>query len=221
MLTSALSSTPTTNTALTGTSSTASSTKNSASETQDRFLTLLVAQLNNQDPMNPMDNAEMTTQMAQMSTVSGIEEVNATLKSMADQFNAMQVLQGANMVGHSVLLEGNSLVPVDGVAVGAIDLAGPADSVKVEVLSPGGVVIDTIQAGSLSAGRNYFNWDASKYAESGNPTFRVTAKQGDRTIEATTLTRDTVVSVGLEAGAMTVQLQGKGATAYSDIKAIL
>lgn len=220
MLTSALSSTPTTG-ALTGTSSTASTTKNSASETQDRFLTLLVAQLNNQDPMNPMDNAEMTTQMAQMSTVSGIEQVNDTLKSMADQFNTMQVLQGSSMVGHSVLLEGNTLVPVDGVAVGAIDLAGPADSVKVEVLSPGGAVIDTIQAGSLSAGRNYFNWDASKYAESGNPTFRVTAKQGDRTIEATTLTRDTVVSVGLEAGAMTVQLQGKGATAYSDIKAIL
>ena len=221
MLTSALSSTPTTNTALTGTSSTASATKNSASETQDRFLTLLVAQLNNQDPMNPMDNAEMTTQMAQMSTVSGIEQVNDTLKSMADQFNTMQVLQGSNMVGHSVLLEGNSLVPVDGVAVGAIDLAGPADSVKVEVLSPGGTVIDTIQAGSLSAGRNYFNWDASKYAESGNPTFRVTAKQGDRTIETSTLTRDVVMSVGLEAGAITVQLQGQGSTAYSNIKAIL
>ncbi len=221
MLTSALSSTPNVNTALTGTSSTASTTKNSASETQDRFLKLLVAQLNNQDPMNPMDNAQMTSQMAQMSTVSGIEQVNATLKSMADQFNTMQVLQGSNMVGHNVLVEGNSLVPVDGVAVGAIDLAGPADSVKVEILSPGGVVIDTIQAGSLDTGRNYFNWDASNYAESGNPTFRVTARQGDRTIDATSLTRDVVVSVGLEAGAMTVHLQGKGVTAYSDIKAIL
>jgi flagellar basal-body rod modification protein FlgD len=221
MLTSALSSSPTVNTALTGASSTASSIKNSASETQDRFLKLLVAQLNNQDPMNPMDNAQMTSQMAQMSTVSGIEQVNDTLKSMADQFNTMQMLQGSSMVGHNVLIEGNSLVPVNGVAVGAIDLAGSADSVKVEILSPGGVVIDTIQAGSLDSGRNYFSWDASKYAESGNPTFRVTAKQGDRTIEATTLTRDVVVSVGMEAGAMTVQLQGKGTTAYSNIKAIL
>ena len=51
---------------------------------QDRFLKLLVAQLNNQDPLNPMDNAQMTTQMAQINTVSGIQELNATLKGMAD-----------------------------------------------------------------------------------------------------------------------------------------
>jgi len=188
---------------------------------QDRFLKLLVAQLNNQDPMNPMDNAQMTSQMAQMSTVTGIEEVNATLKSMAEQFNTLQTMQATSMVGHNVLVEGNSLVPVDGVAVGAIDLAGPADSVKVEILSPGGTVIDTIDAGALGSGRNYFNWDASKYAEAGNPTFRVTATQGGKPVANTSLTRDVVVSVGMEAGALSVQLQGQGAVAYGSIKAIL
>jgi len=222
MLTSSI--TPAANTSSTianinGTTST--TTANSASDTQDRFLKLLVAQLNNQDPMNPMDNAQMTSQMAQMSTVSGIEEVNATLKSMAEQFNTMQVLQGSSMVGHNVLTEGNGLVPVDGVAVGAIDLTGPADSVKVEILSPGGTVIDTIDAGALGSGRNYFNWDASSYAEAGNPTFRVAATQAGKPVATTSLTRDVVVSVGLEAGAMTVQLQGQGSVAYSSIKAIL
>lgn len=194
---------------------------NSASATQDRFLKLLVAQLNNQDPMNPMDNAQMTSQMAQMSTVSGIEQVNATLKSMADQFNTLQMMQGSNLVGRNVLTEGNTLVPVDGVAVGAVDLAGPASNVTVEILSPGGVVIDTINAGALGTGRNYFNWDASKYTDSGNPTFRVTATQGDKAVAATPLTRDVVVSVGMESGALTLQLQGQGAIAYSDIKAVL
>jgi len=208
-------------TLVTGSTSNASASTSSMDATQDRFLKLLVAQLNNQDPMNPMDNAEMTSQMAQLSTVTGIEQVNATLKSMADQFNTMQVLQGSSMVGHNVLMQGNSLVPIDGVAVGAIDLAGPADNVKVEILSPGGTVIDTIEAGALDAGRNYFDWDASAYTQSGNPTFRVTATQGTKAVATTSLTRDMVVSVGLEAGAMTVQLQGQGAVAYSSIKAIL
>ena len=74
---------------------------------QDRFLKLLVAQLNNQDPMNPMDNAQMTSQMAQINTVTGIQQVNETLKSMADQFASLQVLQGASMVGRDVLIEGS------------------------------------------------------------------------------------------------------------------
>ena len=79
----------------------------------------------------------------------------------------------------------------------------------------------TINAGTLASGRNYFNWDASKYAEAGNPTFRVTATAAGKAVAATSLSRDVVVSVGMESGAMTVQLQGKGAVAYSSIKAIL
>ena len=127
---------------------------------QDRFLKLLVAQLNNQDPMNPMDNAQMTSQMAQINTVTGIQQVNDTLKSMAEQFTAMQVLQGANMVGHEVLVDGNQLTITNGVAGGAVDLAARAESVKVDILSPGGQVIDTFNLGALNAGRHNFDWDA-------------------------------------------------------------
>jgi flagellar basal-body rod modification protein FlgD len=125
------------------------------------------------------------------------------------------------MVGHNVLLEGNSLTPVDGVAVGAIDLAGRAESVKIDVLSPGGQLVETINAGALDAGRHYFNWDASGYAGGGTPTFKVNATLGGKAIAATSLTSDKVVSVGIDNGAMTVQLQGRGATAYSSVKAIL
>ena len=204
-----------------GTSSTTGANKTSTETTQDRFLKLLVAQLNNQDPMNPMDNAAMTSQMAQLSTVSGIEQVNATLKSMSEQFNALQMMQTSNLVGRNVLVEGNTLVPVDGVAVGAIDLDKAASSVTVEILSPKGKVIDTIDAGALSSGRNYFSWDASKYTESGNPTFRVTATQGGKAVSSTSLSCDTVVSVGMDAGVTTLQLQGRESIAYGDIKAIL
>ena len=60
---------------------------------QDRFLKLMVAQLSNQDPLNPMDNAELTSQMAQINTVSGIQQLNATLSSMSTQFSGLQALQ--------------------------------------------------------------------------------------------------------------------------------
>jgi flagellar basal-body rod modification protein FlgD len=212
--------------AITATTSTAaaSSTSTAATDTaesQDRFLKLLVAQLNNQDPMNPMDNAQMTSQMAQINTVTGIQQVNETLKSMAAQFTSLQVLQGSSMVGHNVLIDSNTLTNNEGVASGAIDLSGKADTVKVEILSPGGQVVDTFNLGALDAGRQSFSWDSSTYQGTGDPSFRVTATLAGQAVATTSLARDTVVSVGSENGAMTVQLQGRSAVPYDSIKAIL
>lgn len=188
---------------------------------QDRFLKLLVAQLNNQDPMNPLDNAQMTSQIAQINTVTGIQQVNSTLKNMAEQFTALQVLQGANMVGHEVLVQGNTLSIQNGSAGAAIDLTARAESVKIEVLSPGGQVIDTFQLGALDAGRHSFDWDASSYQGTGNPSFKVTATLGGKAVETSSMTRAKVTSVSSTAGVMQVQLQGLPDVAYSNIKAIL
>ena len=216
MITATTSSTATA--ATTATSTTAASDANAS---QDRFLKLLVAQLNNQDPMNPMDNAQMTSQMAQINTVTGIQQVNETLKNMAEQFTAMQVLQGSSMVGHNVLVEGNALTRIDGVASGAVELASTADAVKLEILSPGGTVLETFDMGALPAGRHPFNWDASGYNGTGEPSFRVTASAGGKAVTSTSFAQDKVVSVGSDNGALSVQLQGRGAVAYSHIKAIL
>jgi flagellar basal-body rod modification protein FlgD len=125
------------------------------------------------------------------------------------------------MVGHDVLIDGNTLTVNNGVAGGAIDLAGRAESVKVDVLSPGGQVIDSFNLGALDAGRHSFNWDASGYNYSGNPSFKVTATLGGKAIDSSTLARATVTSVGSDNGAMSVQLQGRTPVAYSVIKAIL
>ncbi len=66
---------------------------------QDRFLKLLVTQMKNQDPLNPLDNAQGTSQLAQISTVSGIEKLNTTIQAMANSFAAGQSLQAASMIG--------------------------------------------------------------------------------------------------------------------------
>ncbi|HEY8905311.1 MAG TPA: flagellar hook capping FlgD N-terminal domain-containing protein [Rhodoferax sp.] len=209
----------------TGTSTTGSSTSTSSSSAasqQDRFMKLLVAQLNNQDPMNPMDNAQMTSQIAQINTVSGIQQVNDTLTAMTAQLNAMQVMQGSSsLVGKNVMIDSDTLTVSNGVASGGMDLAANAESVKVDILSPGGQVIDTLNLGALDAGRHTFDWDASKYNYSGQPSFKITATTGGQTIGSTALASDKVTSVGSSNGAMTVQLQGHGSVAYGDIQSIL
>src|SRR3954466_7581480 len=80
----------------------------------DRFLKLLVAQMQNQDPLNPMDNAQVTSQMAQINTVSGIDKLNTTVQGLQSQFVQMQALQGATLVGHDVVVAGNKLDFSDG-----------------------------------------------------------------------------------------------------------
>ncbi len=197
----------------------ASATNAGASE--DRFLKLLVAQLSNQDPMNPLDNAQMTSQMAQISTVSGVQQVNETIKSLAAQMASMQMLQSSALVGHNVLLAGSVLVPDNGTAGGAVDLSARADSVKIEFLAPGGSVVDTIDLGARTAGRHPFEWDASRAPGVVGPSYRVVATLAGNNVPATPLVRDKVVSVGSDNGSLSIQLGRLGSVAYDAIKAIL
>ena len=171
--------------------------------------------------MNPMDNAQMTSQMAQINTVSGINQLNETMKSMAAQFNSMQILQGTSMIGHDVLMKSNTLSISDGKAKGAIDLAGDASSVNVQILSPGGQVLDTLNLGSQSAGRHSFEWNASSYTGTANPTFKVVAANGKTAVDTTALAQDTITSVGTNGTSMNLQLKGRAAIAYDAVQSVL
>ncbi len=199
---------------------TSSSGTSSAKEQEDRFLKLLVAQLANQDPMNPMDNAQMTTQMAQISTVSAVQQVDATLKSMADQMSALQVMQGGALVGKNVMIEGNQLAVSDGKATGAVDLTLAADTVKVLVVSGGGQLVETLNLGAQSAGRHDFTWDATKYPGVVNPSFEVVATVGGKAVENKRLVQDKVVSVSSGTNGLQLQLNKLGNVAYSSVNSI-
>lgn len=198
-------------------------TTTGSTEAQDRFLKLLVAQLSNQDPMNPMDNAQMTSQIAQINTVTGIQQLNDTMKSMSTQMGAMQVLQAGNLVGHGVLIEGNKLAfDSEGkTGIGAIELAGKASKVEVQVLTPGGKVIDTLSLGALEAGQHGFSVDASKYPEDTELNFKVVATNGSATVEATALMHDKVVAVGSGADGLTLTLLAAGVKPYASVRSVL
>ena len=203
--------------------SSSDSTTTDPAAMQDRFLKLLVAQINNQDPMNPMDNAQMTSQMAQINTVNGIQQLNQTLTSMSAQFSAMQVLQGSNMVGQNVLTAGTTLTadPSTGLASAAFDLAGAADNVSVDILSPSGQVLDSVNMGTQTAGRHGFDWNTSSYQGTGKVSYRVNATLGQKPVATTALVQEKVVSVGAVNGALSIQLQSGRSVSYSDIAAIL
>ncbi len=203
--------------ALNGSSSTTATANETAAA--DRFLKLLVTQMQNQDPLNPMDNAQITSQMAQINTVSGIEKLNTTVSGLNGQFVQLQALAGASLVGHDVTVAGNRLSIQDGVGAGGVELAGTAESVKVEILSPGGQVVDTVDLGTQAAGRHGFTWDASKLTDTEGYRFRVTAKTGTVAVGSTPLMRDRVQAVSADGSTLVLQTQYSGSVAYSDVKA--
>lgn len=208
-------------TAVGSTTGTGGNTTNDPQAMQDRFLTLLVAQINNQDPLNPMDNAEMTTQMAQINTVSGIAEVNATLKGIAEQMATSQAMQGTSLIGKDALVDGDTLTFDGSTGKGAFQIDAAASSVKVDVIGKNGETLDTIDLGSVAAGQHGFEWNAGAVDPATVAKFTVRAYNGTDRVESTTLSRERIASVGLSNGAMNIQLGNGRALAYGDVRGFM
>jgi flagellar basal-body rod modification protein FlgD len=196
-----------------------SSNATDAAATSARFLKLLVAQMQNQDPLNPMDNAAVTTQMAQINTVSGIQQLNTTMQQLSSQVVQMQALQGASLVGRSVIVPGNVLDIQQGVGQGGFQLDSAAGDVKVDMVAGSGQVVGTIDLGAQSAGMGSFSWPAGSYGNADGLTFRVTATTGATKLAPTALMRDTVDSVSLSGAGFSLELQHSGTTAYAKVLA--
>jgi flagellar basal-body rod modification protein FlgD len=206
------------------TSSSSTSSAQAAQDAADRFLTLLVAQLKNQDPLNPLDNAQVTTQMAQISTVSGISQLNATLSALGASMGVSQVMQAAGLVGHDVVVGGNTLDLASGAAQGGLDLSGAADHVTVTVSDDSGNVVRTIDLGAQKAGTQFFAWDGKTdggtTAADGHYTFSATAIANGKAITFDTLMTARVEGVvSTSAGAM-LQLPHGSQIAFADVKQI-
>jgi flagellar basal-body rod modification protein FlgD len=202
----------------------------------NKFMTLLVTQLRNQDPLNPLDNAQITSQLAQLSTVTGVNKLNTTLESLKASYQSSEALQAANLIGHGVLVEGNFVHLQAGKAVLGVDLATAADSVQIIITDPRtGKDVQTIDLGANEAGAIPLVWDGivdpDKLDADGKPivlgngtyTFRVVAMRGgERLTDASTLSFDSVASVTTSAkGGIKLNLPTKGMVTMADIRQIL
>lgn len=202
-----------------------SKSKTTTEAQQDRFLKLLVTQMQNQDPLNPMDNAQITSQMAQISTVTGIDKLNTTLASMTDSFSALRSLQATSLIGRGVLSEGKTLLLEGGKATGGVLLDQSASDVTVKIKTTAGVEVDTVSLDSQSAGLMTFAWDGKD--NNGNPVtdgeyvFEVTATSGGKSVAAQTIGFGRVQSVTLDGGQLVLDTSGLGPLRMDQIKQIL
>ncbi len=189
----------------------------SAAATQNQFLQLLVTQMKNQDPLNPMDNAQVTSQMAQLSTVTGIDNLNATLQALSNSLTSTsnQSLQAASMIGHGVLVPGNGISLSSSVGVGGFQLPQAVNDAQVSIYDANGKLVRTIDLGAQPAGNVNWQWNGTDNTGAtvadGNYTFTVNATQGGNSVAATSLQYGTVNSVTQSAQGVTLgigQLQG-------------
>jgi flagellar basal-body rod modification protein FlgD len=193
---------------------TASATGATAAGGEQRFLKLLVTQLNNQDPLNPMDNAQLTSQLAQMSTVSGIEKLNTAVQSLIAQGGSGQVLQAASMIGRNVLAPGSEITLQPGTpAAFAVEPASDADAVGVDILDGAGRLVRHMDLGPVPAGVRQLTWDGlddqGQAAAAGNYTVNVTAAQAGAPVAADALVFQRVQSVAQGTGGITLDTGGR------------
>ena len=196
----------------------------------DKFMTLLVTQLKNQDPLNPLDNAQVTSQLAQLQTVTGVNKLNETLETLKSSYQSSEAMQATSLIGHGVLVEGNTLTLTGGKSVFGVDLATDADNVQVVVTDPRtGKDVATIELGSAEAGAMPLAWDGSSDAvdaatlADGKYSFRVVATRGGQPLtDVKALTIDTVASVSTNSkDGVKLNLAGSGAISLADIHQVL
>ncbi|MEO8136105.1 MAG: flagellar hook assembly protein FlgD [Betaproteobacteria bacterium] len=200
-------------------------TKKAAEDPQDRFLKLLVTQMKNQDPLNPLDNAQVTSQIAQISTVNGIERLNTSVQGMGDSMLAAQSLQASSMIGRGVLAEGKQMELANGGAIGGVELDRAADKVVVSIFSPAGQLVEALDLGKREAGLSTFAWDGhpegSGQLPDGAYTFKIDALRNDGSkVTPTTLGYGRVSSVSLDGG-VTLNTTSLGAIPVASVKQII
>ncbi|MGQ5523008.1 flagellar hook assembly protein FlgD [Chitinimonas sp. PSY-7] len=209
------------------TSAGTSKVKSKAEETQDRFLKLLMTQLQNQDPMNPLDSAQSTTQLAQIQMVTGIDELNTSMGSLSSSYQAGLSVQAAglasSLIGHEVLAPGQKF-SFDGNTTREARVIVPEDAgpVTVSIYNANGVKVDEIALGDAKAGMSEVSWDGIE--EQGNKlpagTYKMIALSTDAkgvSSELKTYVPAKVESIDLSGGNLKLTVVGNGSMSLSDV----
>lgn len=202
---------------------------------QTAFLELMITQLNNQDPLSPQDNTAFVAQLAQFSSVEGLERLNSNFDSFSSSFMSNQALQASSLVGRSVTVPAESarLTP-SGIISGSVDLEAATSDLSFKVYDSKGELVGNIPAGGLPAGEVAFRWDGQFMEVNGElltwtagdeplPVgeyrFEVYASQDGKTEQLETALSANVNSVTLgNDGSLTLNLAGLGSVNVGDVK---
>lgn len=190
------------------------------------FLTLMIAQLENQNPLEPQENGDFLSQLAQFNTVEGVNDLNVSMSSMADSFKSSQALQATSLVGRSVQIptEFGELRPGEGMQ-GSIELPFSSDNVEVDIFSPSGELVRSLPMGLQSSGDVSFNWDGFNKNSEAMPigNYRVEAravKEGQSTQLSTYMHANVDSVTVVPGGGVRLNIAGVGAVALDAVKQI-
>ncbi len=195
---------------------------------QKDFLKLMVAQLKNQDPMKPMENGDFLGQMAQFSSVTGLQELQASFNQLAGVMQSNQALQASALVGRSALVPGNAAVLSPGqMVLGAVDLPASTSDVALAVTDQSGTVVRLMSMGPQASGLASFQWDgktdAGELAPAGRYKIVANAMLDGKVQAVDTLVAARVESVTLGRGGQesTLNLAGLGSLEMSKVRQIM
>lgn len=210
------------------TSNSNSKTSTSSTDLQRQFMTLMMVQLKNQDPTNPASNTETVAQLAQISTVGGIEKLNTNLKGITSQIDTSQQLQASSLKGHGVLVKGERITVSNGDSglvstPFGLNLATAADSVKLKITNDAGDVIKSFDLGKQAAGMQSMTWDgrdeSGAAVTTGNYHANVTAtSQGQAvSVEALNYAQVNGVLNSSNSGSVQLDLGTRGNASLGDV----
>jgi flagellar basal-body rod modification protein FlgD len=192
---------------------------------QNDFLKLLTAQLQYQDPTQPVSSTDFASQMEQMTEVSGITSMQSSMSQLASSLQSNQSLQAAALVGQSVMVPGSTAALAAGGSVqGAVNAPASGD-VVLSITNAAGQVVNKIDLGTQAAGMVNFTWNGQNSSGSAQPagTYSVSATVGSagQTQAATTYVAGLVNSVSVNSGSLVLNVQGQGAVPFSQVQQIM
>ena len=207
------------------TATTKTAASNSTTLNQSDFLKLMTAQMQNQDPFNPVDNTQMVAQMAQFSSLAGISEMSSTMKSIAEKLNATSASDAMGYVGKTVLTAGDTAYGrTSGGLAGGIELAAAASNVNVTITDANGGVLKTMSLGSADKGTVNYDWDGKTATgeDAGTGPFKVivNAQNNGTTVASQNLVWAPVQSVSTTTGAAILTLPGLGEVPVTAVRQI-
>jgi flagellar basal-body rod modification protein FlgD len=188
------------------------------------FLKLMTVQLKDQNPLQPISNSEFYSQIAQFSTVAGIDKLNQTFTSLSSQLTSSQSLQAASLIGHGVLVQGSNAQLTSSGLFGAVEVPSSGD-VKVQIKDASGAVVSTLDLGTQASGTLPFSWNGTDASGNVLPTgaysISATVSSGSGELAATTDVAAEVQSVSIGSSGLVLNLQGLGPTPFSQVKQII
>ena len=193
---------------------------------RDDFLKLMLAQMKNQDPFKAMDPTQFLGQLAQFSTVSGIQDMQSSIGTLASTMRSSQVLDGSTMVGRDVLIASDATsLGATGSVKGAVDMPEGAISAQLNIRDSSGALVRSM-ALPTGTGLTDFTWDGTTglgtRAEAGKYSFDIDASVGGENTSLETLLTDRVNSVTIDATkGLTLNTTGLGPRALSDVRRVM